>query len=185
MQPESSPTPNIESARQTRDSDTPAPAEAEPGPSSGVRLERRIDGKLWLVKSAGDVAVELVRCFPWTSPARYLSLRNSEGEEQAFVLDASELDPHSRRAVEQTLARSSFVLEITRILSVEEDFELRSWRVETAQGPRTFQTPLDGWPRELDAGGLVVEDVYGDLYRITDPERLDPKSKRLLWAFVD
>jgi hypothetical protein len=57
--------------------------------------------------------------------------------------------------------------------------------VETAQGPRTFQTALDGWPRELDAGGLVVEDVYGDLYRVSDPERLDAKSKRLLWAFVD
>ncbi len=179
------PDPSLETKRQTRDSDTPPAADAEPGPRRGVVLERRVDGKLWLVRKEGDVAVELVRCFPWTSPRRYLSLRDPEGEEQAFVADAVELDPASRRAVEATLARSSFVLEVVRILAVEEDFELRSWRVETTHGPRTLQTPLDGWPREIDAGGLVIEDVYGDLYRISDAERLDPKSKRLLWAFVD
>ncbi|HVJ20433.1 MAG TPA: DUF1854 domain-containing protein [Polyangiaceae bacterium] len=182
MQPD--PSENIDSQRQTRDSETRVPADAEPGPRR-VALERRVDGKLWLVRAEGDVAVEIVRCFPWTSPRRYLSLRNAEGEEQAFVSDAAELDAASRLAVDATLARSSFVLEIARILAVEEDFELRSWRVETAHGPRTFQTPLDGWPRELDSGGLVVEDVYGDLYRVTDPDKLDPKSKRLLWAFVD
>jgi hypothetical protein len=182
MQPD--PSQNVENQRQTRDSETPVPADAEPGPRH-VILERRVDGKLWLVRAEGDVAVEIVRCFPWTSPERYLSLRSADGQEQAFVIDAGELDRASREAVEATLARSSFVLEIVRILAVEEDFELRSWRVETAHGPRTFQTPLDGWPRELDAGGLVVEDVYGDLYRVSDPDRLDPKSKRLLWAFVD
>jgi len=183
MQPDSSPSPLIGGAAQGRDSETPA--ETEAGPRPRVVLERRVDGKLWLVRPQGDVSVELVRCFPWTAPKRYLSLRNKDGEEQAFVADSAELDESSRRAVEATLARSSFVLEITRILEVEEDFELRSWRVETAHGPRTFQTPLDGWPRELDAGGLVIEDVYGDLYRVSDPERLDAQSKRLLWAFVD
>jgi hypothetical protein len=149
------------------------------------RLERRVDGKLWLVQGEGSVAVDLVRCFPWTEPHRYLSLRDESGAERGFITSLEELDPASRRAAEATLARSSFVLEITAIHSVEEDFELRSWRVETAHGPRTFQTPLDGWPRELEAGGLVIEDVYGDLFRIPDPERLDTKSKRLLWAFVD
>jgi hypothetical protein len=185
MQPDSSQNPNLRSRQQTPDAETAAPADAEPGPRPGVRLERRVDGKLWLARPEGDVPIELVRCFPWTSPKRYLSLRNAEGEEQAFIADIDELDPASHLAALSTLARSSFVLEIVRIVAVEEDFELRSWRVETAHGPRTFQTALDGWPRELDAGGLVIEDVYGDLYRVSDPERLDLKSKRMLWAFVD
>ncbi len=176
MQPNSSP--SASSAPSTdRESLMPKPA--------APKLERRVDGKLWLVRETVSVAVELVRCFPWTSPKRYLSLRDAEGQEQGFLENVDELDAASRRAVEATLSRSSFVLEIVKIVSVQEDFELRSWRVETRHGPRTFQTPLDGWPRELDAGGLVIEDVYGDLYRIGEPERLDPKSKRLLWAFMD
>ncbi len=176
MQPNSSPT---ASAILPENRESVAPARSAP------KLERRVDGKLWLVRESGEVSVELVRCFPWTSPKRFLSLRDSDGEEQGFVDSVDELDPTSRHAVETTLARSSFVLEIVKIVSVQEDFELRSWQVETRHGPRTFQTPLDGWPRELDAGGFVIEDVYGDLYRINDPERLDAKSKRLLWAFMD
>jgi hypothetical protein len=183
MQPDSSAGQPLEAVR-----DSFASSDDSSGPRPAYHplvLERRIDGKLWLVQGEQSVAVELVRCFPWTEPRRYLSLRDKEGRERGFITSVEELDAASRRAAEATLARSSFVLEITAIYSVEEDFELRSWRVETAHGPRAFQTPLDGWPRELDAGGLVIEDVYGDLFRIPDPDRLDPKSKRLLWAFVD
>jgi hypothetical protein len=57
-------------------------------------------------------------------------------------------------------------------------------RVLTAQGPRRFQTPLDGWPRELEDGSLVMADVFGDLYRVPDPAELDEKSRRLLSPFI-
>lgn len=155
----------------------------EPAPT--LRLERRVDGKLWLTQGGVELAVELVRCFPWGAPERFLSLRDAAGEEIAFIADPAELDPGSRAALEATLARSSFVLEITAITSIEEDFELRSWRVETARGPRTFQTPLDVWPRRLEGGAIVLEDVHGDVYRVTRPAGLDPRSRKLLWAFVD
>lgn len=183
MQPDSTASQNLETVRDSFESSDEGSG-PRPAPQP-LRLERRIDGKLWLVQGETQVAVDLVRCFPWTEPRRYLSLRDKDGEERGFITSVEELDAASRRAAEATLARSSFVLEITAIHSVEEDFELRSWRVQTAHGARTFQTPLDGWPRELESGGLVIEDVYGDLFRIPDPERLDPKSKRLLWAFVD
>jgi hypothetical protein len=105
--------------------------------------------------------------------------------ERAFVTDLAELDPASRAVVDETLRRASFVLDIVEILAVVEDFELRSWRVRTLQGPRSFQTALDAWPRQLPEGALVLEDVYGDIYRIADPQALDAESKRLLWAFMD
>ena len=76
------------------------------------------------------------------------------------------------------------MLDVVRVLSVEEEFELRSFSVDTLQGPRRFQTPLDGWPRELENGTLLIEDVFGDLYRVQDPSRLDEKSRRLLAAFI-
>jgi hypothetical protein len=154
-------------------------------PEPSLHLERRIDGRLWVVRAEGASAVEVVRCFPWTEPERFLSLRDAEGNELCFIADLGELDPGSRSALDASLARSGFVLEITRILAVEEDFELRSFRVETEQGPRRFQTALDAWPRRLDRGGLLLQDVHGDLYRLSTPAALDRASREHLRAFLD
>lgn len=152
---------------------------------AALRLERGVDGKLWLHGQEGASPVDVVRCFPWTEPHRFLSLRDAEGRERAFVRDTGELDSASRAALDATLRRSSFVFQVLEILSVAEDFELRSWRVRTAQGERSFQTALDAWPRALPGGSLVLEDVHGDLYRVPAPAELDRNSRKLLWAFVD
>ena len=63
--------------------------------------------------------------------------------------------------------------------------EIRQWTVETAHGPRSFQTHLDDWPRVLPGGALLIRDVAGDLYRLPEPRELDRESRELLWAFVD
>jgi hypothetical protein len=73
---------------------------------------------------------------------------------------------------------------VTRILEVEEEVEIRTWKVETVQGHRSFQTRLDDWPCEVPGGGIVIRDVAGDLYHVADPEALDARSRRWLWAFV-
>jgi hypothetical protein len=114
-----------------------------------------------------------------------LSLRDSDEEEFALVRDPAELDPRSRAALERALAVAGFVFEVTRVLEIEEEVEIRRWRVETQQGPRTFQTRLDDWPRTLPHGGLLIRDLAGDLYHLGRPEQLDRKSRDLLWAFVD
>jgi hypothetical protein len=148
-------------------------------------VERRIDGRLWVIDARGETPVELVRCFPWSAPERYLSLRDAEGAERAFVGDARELDVVSRAALVGALAQAGFVLDIVSVSAVDEDFELRTWNVETDRGPRRFQTPLDAWPREVGDGVWVVEDVYGDSYRVRDIARLDAKSRAILRGFAD
>jgi hypothetical protein len=101
------------------------------------------------------------------------------------VRDPAELDPTSRAALEGALALAGFVFEVTRVLEIEEEVEIRHWRVETKQGPRAFQTRLDDWPRTLPHGGLLTRDVTGDLYRLGRPAALDKRSRDLLWSFVD
>jgi len=96
-----------------------------------------------------------------------------------------ELSVESRRALEAAVAEAGFVLEVTRILDVEEEVEIRTWKVETRQGGRRFQTRLDDWPMEVPRGGIVIRDVAGDLYHVADPAALDDRSRRWLWAFVD
>jgi hypothetical protein len=152
---------------------------------STLRLEWRTDGSLWALRGEKERAVSVRRCFPWTEPARHLSLRDADEEEFAFVRDPVDLDARSRAALEMALAVAGFVFEVTRVLEIDEEVEIRRWRVETRQGPRTFQTRLDDWPRSLPHGGLLIRDLAGDLYHLAQPEALDRQSRELLWAFVD
>lgn len=154
-------------------------------PNETLVLRNGGDGRLLALLGGKLVSVRLRQCFPWSEPTRHLSLRDGEDDEVAYVADPAALAPASRDALERALAEAAFVLEVRRVLSVDEEVEIRQWRVETAQGPRTFQTHLDDWPRTLPGGGLLIRDVAGDLYRIAAPRALDARSRALLWAFVD
>jgi hypothetical protein len=150
----------------------------ETAASTELSLERRADGQLWAVRGGVERAVRVRRCFPWSEPARLLSLRDDEEEEFALVNDPAALDARSRVALEAALV-------VTRVHQIEEEVEIRRWHVETRQGPRRFVTRLDDWPRQLPGGGLLIRDVSGDLYHLADPARLDQHSRALLWSFVD
>ncbi len=153
--------------------------------AAGLVLARRADGRLSAVTDGVESVVWVRQAFPWTERGRFLSLRNHDEDEVALVEDPRVLDPGSRRALEEALVLAGFVLEVTRVLAVVEEVEVRHWRVETRHGPRSFQTRLDDWPRDLPGGGLLIRDVAGDLYHISRPAELDKGSRALLWAFVD
>ena len=160
--------------------------ELDSGPeTNGLELRSAADNRLLAIVDGEPVAVRLRQCFPWSEPGRHLSLRNEDDEEIAMVEDPALLDPESRRALELALAEAGFVLEVVRVIDIEEEVEIRQWTVETRHGRRSFQTHLDDWPRVLPAGGLLIRDVGGDLYRLAAPGRMDRKSRELLWAFVD
>jgi hypothetical protein len=146
---------------------------------------RMQNGRLFAVIDGEPVSVRLRQCFPWSEPHRHLSLRDGDDEEVVLIEDPAALAPESRRAIEQALAEAGFVLEVRRVLSIEEEVEIRQWKVETRHGPRWFQTHLDDWPRALPNGGLLIRDVSGDLYLLAAPEQMDRRSKDLLWAFID
>ncbi len=150
-----------------------------------LRLARRADGQLWATLDGEESAVRVRRAFPWSEPARYVSLRDARDGEFAFVPDPATLDPVSRQVLEAALASAGFVFVVTAVHEIREEIEIRSWRVEMRQGVRTFQTRLDDWPHALPGGGLLIRDVAGDLYRIDDLAALDERSRELLWAFVD
>ncbi len=150
-----------------------------------VVLQRRQDGQLWARKQGEECAVFVRRCFPWSEPTDYVSLRDGDEKEFALIRNPADLDEASREALEQALAEAGFLLEVVAIESVDEEVEIRSWKVETRQGPRSFQTRLDDWPRQVPSGGTLIRDVAGDLYYVKDPASLDKKSRDLLWAFVD
>jgi len=154
------------------------------GPTT-LKLERRVDGQLWASRSGQQAPVWVSRCFPWTEPSRFISLRDTEDEEFALVRDLADLPAGSRAALETSLAEAGFVLEIVGVESCEEEVEIRTWVVRTRQGRRSFQTRRDEWPRDAPGGGLLISDISGDLFYVPDTESLDARSRSLLWAFVN
>ncbi len=154
-------------------------------PAAGLELWRGSDGQLWARTVDQTRAVRPVRCFPWTEPTRYISLRDRDDEEVALVRDLTDLPHTGQRALGTALLEAGFVLVIDAVLDVDEEIEIRKFRVRTAKGIRNFQTFRDEWPEEMPDGGLMIKDVAGDLYLVPNPASLDARSRRMLWAFLD
>lgn len=149
-----------------------------------VRIWRHEDGKLRAALNGVERVVHVRRCFPWSEPGRYISLRDDDDREFAYVGSIDELTTESRTVLEQALAEAGFLLEITAVHEVREEVEIRSWSVATRQGHRRFQTRLDDWPLQIPGGGLLIRDVGGDLYHVPAPDRLDDESQGWLWAYA-
>lgn len=167
-------------------SDTEAPylddIPVEPG---RLRVVRQDDGQYLAEWGEYSAHVKAVCCFPWSHPEGFVSLRDDEDLEIAFVASLEELDEASRAVTREAMRESAFVLEITEVHGLEEEYEVRNWRVETKQGPRTFQTLRDEWPHHLKNGGFLVRAVAGDLIFIPPPATLDTASRKNLSVVLD
>lgn len=160
------------------------PAAHHAAGASAVRLELGADQRLWLRRGSDVVSVRPVRCFPWSSPDELISLRDADENEQLLVVRAADLDPASAEALARAMLASGFVLRVEAVLSIEVDYEVRSWRIRTSHGSRTFQTRLDEWPWPAPGGGHLLRDLAGDVYYLPALDTLDAATRRLLWAYV-
>lgn len=150
-----------------------------------AKLQTGEDGRLQAFADGEWKPVQVHRCFPWTEPEHFISLRDTDGKEVALVDDPASLDEASRAAVQKALAMAAFVFEITSIDDIRQDIELRVWSVKTDKGARRFQTELDAWPDSVPGGGWLLRDVTGDLYRFPPIEKMDRATRKKFWAFQD
>ena len=142
-------------------------------------------GQLQVVSENKTTAVRAQPCFPLSEPNRFFSLLDCEGNEVGIVENPADLDAATRKVLETALADAAFTIKVRAIESIENDIDLRIWKVVTASGSRTFETRLGSWPRKLEDGGVLIQDVAEDLYHIEDVNALDARSRQLLWAFSD
>ncbi len=98
-----------------------------------------------------------------------------------MVKDPKELDPQSRKIVEEELDKRYLVSIIKKIRSIRTDFGTSYWDVDTNRGRRDFviQGVQDNvvW---LGERRLLLVDVDGNRFEIPDYSSLDKKSAALL-----
>jgi len=141
---------------------------------------------LELREESGDyIEVTPVRCFPWKHSKKYISLRNKDSDEICLIKNLDSVSSSARQAIEQALHELDFVFKITKVISIEIEFEIRSWQVETVQGPYRFQTRLDEWPKYLSDHEILIQDVSNNLFKINNVSTLDQSSQKVLWPYLD
>jgi hypothetical protein len=159
----------------------PPYADAIPVEPSCLRVQRQENGQFIARWGGSSAHVKAVCCFPWSHPDGFVSLRDDEDLEIAFNPSLDAFEEASRTFVRE----ARFVLEITEIHGLVEEYKIRNWRVETMQGSRTFQTHREEWPTRVENGGFLVRSVAGDLIFIPTPSALDPASRERLRIVLD
>ena len=93
----------------------------------------------------------------------------------------AELDPSSRQVLEAELERIYFTPRIPRIHSIEVNFRIPKWEVETDRGRRVFEISSSRSDiRALGGGRVLIRDADGNQYEIPDYRRLDQASRVLV-----
>ncbi|MCY2931436.1 MAG: DUF1854 domain-containing protein [Planctomycetota bacterium] len=161
-----------------------------PNTDSGVcaveRIERNASGEL-VVTLAGRaepyVGARVARCFPWSIPEAYVSVRSSEGKEIALLDSLEALDEASRRIAETELHGSVFQPRIRRVTAFRMEFGVAMVTAETDRGPVSFEIRQREDVRHLSPTRALLRDPDGNTYEVEDLDALDDYSRKHLQTY--
>ncbi|HZO88014.1 MAG TPA: DUF1854 domain-containing protein [Chthonomonadaceae bacterium] len=121
--------------------------------------------------------VSVARAFPLSDPDHYMGFLDGAGKDIGLIVDPGQLDPDSRRVMEEELDKRYFVPVVERVLSVKEEFGTVYWRVETDRGEKELivRNMRDNI-QELSASRIILTDVDGNRFEFPDINKLDSRS---------
>ncbi len=167
--------------------ETPQSADRDnSGPAKIERIERNAAGQLvvCLVGRAEPVIdAKAARCFPWSLPESYISVRDSEGQELALLKTLDGLDQASRKVLCEELRARIFNPKITAITYCKSEFGVTSIRAETDRGEVTFQIRSRDDVRVLSRTRALLRDADGNTYELENVNSLEPKARKFLQRY--
>ena len=152
-----------------------------------TRVECDAAGKLRVLLDGESDPVEnaqIARCFPWSFPQDYISVRDSAGKEVTLLESLDALDEASREVILTELHHKIFNPCITGVSECEMEFGVTTITATTDRGPVTFQIASRDDVRYLTGTRLLLQDVDANTYEIPDLTALAPDSRRTLSAFL-
>ena len=144
-------------------------------PEGAIHLRLEIEDDLCIPNA------RVRRAFPLSSPSAYLSLQGSDGKEIAMLRGLDEIEPASRRLLDEELDRRYFTPRIERIEALKQDAGMWRFDVTTQRGRTEFF--VRNWRDsavEIATGRWQIMSVDGGRFEITNLGALDPVSLRLL-----
>jgi len=129
--------------------------------------------------------IQVERAFPLNAPNQFIVVKDSEGEEIGILEHIKHLDSDSQETLLQALEQTYFLPQITKIYSVESNFHIPKWSVETDRGPREFEIPSSRRDvRVVGDGRVLLRDADGNRYEILNYRKLDPDSLALVETLI-
>lgn len=122
---------------------------------------------------------------PLSRPGQYLALLDGKGNEIITLPDPSVLPPESLRAANEELRRRYLTATVRVIAHAKQEFGATYWSVQTDRGDRDFVTQnLQENAVWLSPTHLLLLDVDGNRFEITDVSALDESSRRFVAAIL-
>ena len=145
---------------------------------SSIRVNA-VDGQLWLqIDGDREPIGEVTKCFPQTSPRRWISFRRPSGEEAGLIREINTLDTESKAILERVLHNRYHIPKIRTVLEIIRNEDGAKWRVDTDDGELVFTVGAD-IDVDINSFPTIVLTDRSDQrrYQIDDYTELDRPSQ--------
>ena len=148
----------------------------------------RSEGGILTLKLSGEFYPDVIlqRAFPISLPNEYIAVKEAAehrdmGKELGIINNLADLSERNRRLVEEELEIRYFVPQITKIISLKDEYGSVYMTVVTTAGEKKIVVPnqTSNFIR-LTQDRVLLLDVDGNRFEIPSLARLDKKSVRLL-----
>ncbi len=164
---------------------TPANAKFYRSGGGLVSLEVKYEDKTEICER-----VSLVRAFPISNPDEYISVREpasarGDGREIGMIKNVHDFDSETVALLTEELDRRYFTPEITKIMSVKDKFGYLYFDALTSAGKVSFTmtNPYSNF-RKLENGSVLITDIDGNCFKISDVEKLDRGSYKKIEIYL-
>ena len=131
--------------------------------------------------------VAVHRCFPFSDPSRYISIRepDNDGREIGLILDLKDLSEETQSILEEQMALRYFTPHIWQIRDLKEEYGYSYWEVGTDKGACRFTVRMGaGSVYPIGPNRYLVNDLDGNRFEIPDLYRLTPREIKKLDLFI-
>ena len=145
------------------------------------RLELDGDDLWWSADGNRQRVDSLIRCFPTSSPERWISVRTENGDELALIRSLDDLDAESRGVAEPILRDRYYVPTISQILSIEGSLTGKFIRAQTDDGPVELDVNIEADVDFREYPRVVIDEkMLRRKFVIEDADEMDKPSRELI-----
>lgn len=133
-------------------------------------------------KECDRIAVH--RCFPFTEPDSFLSIRDQEGNELGILRHIQDVPEQTQQLLRSQMALRYFLPKIQKVNHLKEEYGYSYWDVVTDKGACRFTASSHNAVARLSDTRLIIQDIHGNRYEIEDIYQLTPKEIKKIDLFI-
>lgn len=146
--------------------------------TKGHMLNVKVEDKLF-------ERVQIHSSFPHTAPTKFISVRTDENKEVGLIEDIDVFPDDQKVLLNKQIKLRYFAPDITRIISVKDEFGYTYWAVETTSGECRFTVRNSGGNIIHPTGNkYLITDVDGNRFVIPDITKLSPKEYKMIDIYI-